>query len=228
MRDLLRDRRVWVGIGTVMKRQDEDSHWRFAEDENGNKVDVLVECDLHPGPIPVECRLASVGGGPGHGLWKVPPVGTQVVIVVQRGELEADCSIVGTLASNQAPDAALLDDDTLVLLNPKNIVVQSDTGDVNITATQGGVNVKAHGDVKVDADGKVEIQTAGGGAHKIARDTDPIDAGTLVVAFVPGSGGAALAVSHLAPGSPTPPVPGTTYVSLTGKVTDGSSKADCG
>lgn len=221
MRDFLRDRRVWTGVGTVVKRPDEDSHWRFATDEHGHNVDVLVECDLHPGPTPVECRLASVSGGAGHGLWKIPPVGTQVVITIQRGELEADCCIVGTLATNQVPSG--LDEDTLVLLNPKNVLIKSDSGDININAS-----------------GQVILQGDGSSEQPVARKTDPVNIGTFVVK---GVSNAFTGIIWYPPGADTTnPANGTVLiinpagtvpsppdaVALTAKIKDGSGKTKSG
>lgn len=157
LRDALMDDRVHVGLGKVVKRDGESTHFEIADG------DVLVEVDLvSDAGQPLTCRLGGMAGGAGTGLWRIPPVGTEVVVLIPMGELErADPVIVGTLASGTAP--AGLDETTLVVLNP---------GKVRIHATAGDVEVEASGDVAVDAAGDVVVQggTLKGAAHSDAAD----------------------------------------------------------
>lgn len=212
--ELVRDERTWCGVAVVVKRQGEDAHYEITD------TDVLVEVDLMPHRQPVTCRLAAAAGGPGHGLWRVPPEGSEVAVVIPGGELESEAMIVGVLASGTKPDG--LDADTMVLVNPKNVIIKSDNGDI-----------------KIDADGAVHVQTAGGGAQPIARKEDPTGTGTLVAAlaqagpvvtvtltWVPEGGGMPVPwFTFSATGTGTA---GTYNLPLPGKITDGSSKADCG
>ena len=75
------------------------SHFEIDEQEG-----VLVEVQLLPSRTPVTARLASVAGGPGNGVWRVPAVGTEVVVVIPHGDLGATPVIVGTLSSQSVPE----------------------------------------------------------------------------------------------------------------------------
>lgn len=94
-REALRDDRTWCGLGLVVKRSE---HF-FIEDN-----DVLVEVDLMPHGQPLLCRLGAVAGGPGQGVWAIPPVGSEVAVLIPEGELDADCMIIATLSSGTLPD----------------------------------------------------------------------------------------------------------------------------
>lgn len=205
--ELVRDERVWCGVAVVVKRDGESSHYEITSS------DVFVEVDLMPSNIPLTCRLAAAAGGPGSGLWRVPPVGAEVAVCIPGGELEAEAMIVGVLSSGTAPSG--LDADTMVLINPKNVVIRSDNGDVSI-----------------DAHGKVHLQTSGGGAQPIARKSDPVNVGSF---WIQGIGTAFAGITWFPPGGGSPvslpvnvsPVYDPTK-ELTGEVKDGSSNADCG
>lgn len=111
LKDLLRDRRVWVGLGVVVKRSEDSSHFEIADG------DVLVEVDLMPERTPIFARLAHW-----HGVWKIPAVGAEVMIAVAGGELEGDPMLIAELSA-AVPSA--LDEQTLVILGPQKVIVAS-------------------------------------------------------------------------------------------------------
>lgn len=131
-RDLLKDPRTWCCVGIVAKHGGD--HFEILED-NGTPVDVLVEVDLMPQNESVTCRLAACAGGPGGGLWKVPPVGAEVYVAIPGGEVEGGPVIVAVLSCRDVPSA--LDEDTLVLLNPKKVIIASKDEKVYLGSVDG-------------------------------------------------------------------------------------------
>lgn len=114
MREVLRDQRVWCGLGLVVK--DGDSHWRFDED------DVLVEVELQPSEERMTCRLGSVAGGSAHGVWAVPPEGTEVAVLIPDGEFEAEPIIVATLSSGALPASEGVGEDRTIIVNGEVLI----------------------------------------------------------------------------------------------------------
>lgn len=97
LKRLLADGKVWTTVG-VVKAPEGEEHYEITDD------DVYVDVKLCSGDQ-VLCRLGAMGaGGAGLGLWCIPAVGTEVAVLVPRGELEADPVIVAILASGQVPD----------------------------------------------------------------------------------------------------------------------------
>lgn len=111
IREALLDDRTWCGLGLVEKRE---SHFHIEEN------DVLVEVRLMPGNQPILCRLGAAAGGPGQGVWMIPPVGSEVAVLIPDGELEADCMIVATLSSGAVPDGLV--ENTMVVVSPNVLI----------------------------------------------------------------------------------------------------------
>lgn len=123
-REALEDVRRWTAFGVVVSR-DGEPHFEVTEGDAG--ADVLVEVDLQPDELPVTCRLAAAAGGPGNGVWRVPPVGSEVVVVIPDGELEAGAIIVGVLSSGEVPDGT--GDAQIVIVAPQVLVYDVDSGE---------------------------------------------------------------------------------------------------
>ena len=123
MREVLRDGRVWGALGLVTK--DGDSHWSF--DEDG---DVLVEVELVPSGETLTCRLACVAGGAGRGIWSVPPVGSEVAIMMPEGSIDAEPMIVGVLSSGSTPDG--IGENVTVIANVQVLVHDGAGGAVSL------------------------------------------------------------------------------------------------
>ena len=196
LREVMEDPRVWCSLGVVY--QDGDAYYEI-DDE-----DVMVCVQLQPRGQIKWCWLAGVAGGPGSGLWKIPPVGSVVSVVMMGGEMDGDAVVTGVLSSAQPPSG--LDADKMVMINPKDIVIKSQNGSMSF-----------------DADGKVHIQNGKGNAQPIGRKGDPVDMGSwgiigtgIVITVVPPGGGATITIASSGP-SP-----------LTGQIKDGSPNADCG
>lgn len=69
----------------------------------------LVEVQLMPDERRLTARLGDTGG-----VWRIPPIGAEVVVVVADGELAAGAVIVARL--DNAPDGLAVD--TIVVLAP--------------------------------------------------------------------------------------------------------------
>ena len=159
VRDALEDGRVHCSVGVVVHRPNEDSHYEVIEDDAGNPVDVSVEVDLMPRSEAVTARLGALAGGAGSGIWRIPPPGTEVMVMVPRGELENGPVIVGELSSRAVPPA--LDQDTLVIINPGKVIMASKNDQVYLGSPDGSgtspVHRKGdHGDV-----GKLTLTVGG-------------------------------------------------------------------
>jgi len=207
MRELFADPRTWTGLGLVVKRQGEDSHFEIVDG------DVLVEVDLMPEGTPLLCRLGSLAGGAGRGLWRIPPVGTEVALVIPGGDLSetgGDPLIVGVLSTGTID--ADLNGDILLLVNDKAVKIKSTGEDVIVDAP---------------ASGK-KVLLGGGTRKKVARMGDDISHGTLAFNFAGGSGGATLSVTYTpGDGSSAQSLPtGSGTITLNEEIAQGSNKVE--
>lgn len=116
VRAALTDRRVWCGLGIVYKPDGEASHYEIDED-----IGVLVNVELMPNQEPLLCRLGGLGSGGTHGVWRIPPVGTEVAVAVPGGDIGGDTIIIGVLSSGAVPNE--LDGDTVVVKGPSTVLV---------------------------------------------------------------------------------------------------------
>lgn len=105
----MQDSRTHTAIGLVVAPGGE-SHFII------DGQDVLVDVELLPNGEQLLCRLGSIAGGAGFGVWAIPPVGTEVSVLIPHGDLEMDPVVIGTLTSGTAP--AGLDASTLVIIPP--------------------------------------------------------------------------------------------------------------
>lgn len=121
IRAAMRDRRYWVGLGLVWVPPDESSHWEIDDD-----VGVLVHVKLMPDEEPLACRLGGLGEGGSNGIWRVPPVGSEVAVGLVGGVVDGDCMLLCVLASGGVPDE--LDEDTLVVRGPKVVIIADGVG----------------------------------------------------------------------------------------------------
>lgn len=201
-RAALDDGKAWCALGVVTARED-GAHFELTA------TDVLVEVNLQPHGEPITARLA-VAGGPLQGFWYVPPVGAEVAVLLQDGEIDQDPMIVGILSTNQVPSQ--LAEDTAVLVVPTNLQVIATNGTI-LQQAKGKVTIQSTGDdVEVDAGSGKQVKLAGGGPA-IGRVGDAvrvtIPAGTVVVA----ASGATL--------NPDP-------IEVDGTITAGSTKVQSG
>jgi hypothetical protein len=109
MREVLRDRRVWTAIGRVVVPAGETSHVAISDD------DVLVDVVLQPTLQDITCRLAA-------GVWVVPAVGEEVIVVLPEGEMAFMPTIVAILSSGSAPTTQGPAQGRIAIVRPEVVV----------------------------------------------------------------------------------------------------------
>lgn len=197
-RSALADNRMWCAMGVVVKRDQENEHFEIINDDSGNPADVVVEVDIMPRREAVTARLAAVSGGPGAGLWKVPPVGAEVLVAIPMGQLEGGAIIVGVLSCQNVPGA--LDTDKMVLINPGDVILASKNGKVYLGSEDGsGTKKVAFKDSEVNM-GSFQLNGVGTAFSKIT--------------WTPPGGGSPIDIT-VSPGT-----------ELTGKVSEGSDTTE--
>ncbi len=134
MREALADSRVHSCLGLVVSR--DGSH--FAIEDN----DVLVELDLVPNEEPVTARMGVVGGGQGVGIWFVPPVGSEVAVLVPDGELACGPVIVGVLSSGGLPDGVA--EGVTVIANSSKVLIHDGSGGTFPLVTKAAYEAHVH------------------------------------------------------------------------------------
>lgn len=198
VRDALEDGRLHCAVGIVVHRPTESSHFEIIKDDAGNPVDVSVDVDIMPRQEAATCRLGALAGGPGSGIWRVPPPGAEVMVCIPRGELENGPFIVGELSTRSVP--AALDQDSLVIINPGKVIMASKNDQVYL-GTQDGT-----------------------GAQPVHRKNDHGVGGTLTVTA---AGTTVVTVTYVDPdGNSTGPLPTTgagAVVNLKTKATEGAA-----
>lgn len=122
----IRDKRVWIDVGVVRLFDGESKHYEI------DGEDLLVDVELGAEAMPLFCRMASTMGGMGRGVWSIPPIGTEVVVAVPIGDLDADPVIVGVLPSGALPEG--LDEQTIVITSPK-VRIEASGGDVTLASS---------------------------------------------------------------------------------------------
>lgn len=186
LRDLVADGRTWVKCARVA----DADHYEVI-DEDGQK-DIFVEVTLLPGGEPYACRLGKAVGGPGWGIWAIPPAGCEVVVLFPNGTAEGDGLIVCAL-DNEAthPDLA-----------PERIVIAAPAGgQVYITDADGGAESLA---TKADVDAlaaHVDTHTHFGVSAGSAATGPPSSASTPPAPVPPAPPEPPVAVPQTSPGA---------------------------
>ena len=152
LRAAMKDERAWASLGLVWLPPGETSHYDLEPDQSGTGTDVLVHVQQMPNGEPLLCRLACAG------VWRIPPVGWEVDLIIPDGELEGGAYIVGAHSPGTVP--AALDGDTLAAEAPQ----------VNVKATAGDAVFEASGVVHIAQTGATEQGVALGGDLKTFLD----------------------------------------------------------
>lgn len=122
LKDAMRDRRAWGAIGVVIAPSGAASHYEIVQGPGGPE-DVLVEVELQPDRTHVSARLGALGGGPGAGLWAIPPVGAEVAVLIPSGRLDFMPCVVGVLSSGSVPERISAEKTILVAPTTLELVV---------------------------------------------------------------------------------------------------------
>jgi hypothetical protein len=86
-------------VGQVFEPEGEGSFW-----ERGDHGEILVHVETFPEGQDLTCRLGSLSGGAGSGIWMVPKPGTTVGVICPSGELDHYPYIDAILDSCGAPE----------------------------------------------------------------------------------------------------------------------------
>ena len=129
IREVLRDERGWIEIAVVVK--DGDSHFDI---EDGA---VYVDVELLPEETPMRCNLMSIAGGPGDGIWRVPDIGTVVVVAIPGGDVVGGGIILGTLSTRNVPEG--VSTGKTVIVAPEVLVYDTASGDAKELAYKSDV-----------------------------------------------------------------------------------------
>jgi phage gp45-like len=161
-----------VELGVVFK-PDSGEHYTI-EQTDGKNTDVYVECQLVPTQTEVTARLCCIGESGGTGIYKIPPPGTEVILVFPGGTLDAVPYIVasGNTVSQDGPNSGKgvpdeLDADTMVISNTKATIICNNSGDITINAKDGKVIV--------NASSQVELAVGGAGGTKLTVTSSAVD-----------------------------------------------------
>jgi len=120
LRKALGDAPMHAYAGVVFKPEGASSHYQLVR-QDGTITDVLVEVQTYPSRQDLTCKLSTMAGGPGAGLWRIPPVGTRVAVLVPEGAMDFQPTIVGIL--DDPPDR--VSTDRTVLVAPDKIEVSA-------------------------------------------------------------------------------------------------------
>ncbi len=182
-REALADGKTWCEVGMVYQPTDAGSHFEIDED-----VGVLVHVQLMPYKTPLMCRLGGLGEGGLRGVWKVPPVGSEVAVILPGGTVESDTLIVAVLSSGGVPPE--LDEETLVVRGTKVVIICDDAETVEIRSASGtALPLATKADVQaVVTYVKKQFSTASGHVH-----ATPSGPSTTITEGTTGAAGSTLA-----------------------------------
>lgn len=157
-RELMDAGQIHAARGIVV--QEGASHFELVE----GGADVLVDVELQPSGERITARLGGLGGGPAAGIWAIPPVGAEVVILVPDGDLEAGAVIVACESTGSVPDG--LGPTTIVICPPAGgqvLVHDGDAGEAVELATKADLDALAeYVNVQFDASaGHVHVTPSG-------------------------------------------------------------------
>lgn len=110
-----------VSLGIVIADDNNGSHY---EVRAGNS-DIWVRVELQPEERPVWCRLAGPWGGASIGLYVVPRVGAEVVVLTPNGDTAADPILVAGLSTGSVPTVGV---DVVIMAGAGVVKLGADTG----------------------------------------------------------------------------------------------------
>lgn len=139
IKHVLRDDRQWCSIGLVVTPEDGSSYWRVEPNEDGSgAVDILVEVVLQPTQDQVTARLTA-------GMWMVPALGEEVVVVIPSGRINFMPTIVGLLSSNIVPTGSDAPTPTRLVLMRAEVVITDGNGGTEPLVRKSDFDGHTHG-----------------------------------------------------------------------------------
>lgn len=98
MRQALADDRIHAVAARVTTLDGETEH--YAVNDEG---DVIVSVVTAQAGVPLWCNLGALTGGGGKGVYVIPDVGVEVVVVFDNGDFEGEAYICGYTTGGAAP-----------------------------------------------------------------------------------------------------------------------------
>jgi hypothetical protein len=130
LRKLVADNRIWGVLGIVYAPAGQQ-HYSIEEG------DVLVEVETVPDQLDMTCRLGSAFGGAGRGIWDVPPVGSEVLVMVPSGRIDFQPTIVSVLSSGAVP--AGIQEGRTIIVSGEVLIYDGDPGEAEPVAKKSDV-----------------------------------------------------------------------------------------
>jgi hypothetical protein len=135
MKEALETGDVHVVLGLVTKGEG-SSHWELYED------DIIVEVSTVPDEELISCRLGSLCGGFNIGIYSVPAIDTEVMVVVPRGDYTFSPVIVATLSSGDLPDGVA---PNVTVIANGTVLIHDGDGGANPLPTKAEFDAHKHG-----------------------------------------------------------------------------------
>lgn len=129
---------VYAQVAIVVKPDGEASHFHKTGD------DVLVWVQLQPEGHEVQARLAAPAGGPDKGLWRIPAVDAEVMVIMPGGRIDFMPMLALVLSSGEVHER--VGDDKTILVAPDEIQLM--VGERVVRIAPGSIKL---GDAAVEA-----------------------------------------------------------------------------
>lgn len=125
-------------LGVVKAAQDGGQHFDLDEE------DLTVEVELMPSRMQISARVGTVAGGSGCGIWKVPPVGAEVLVAVPDGDMDFQPTIASWYSSGQLPED--IGEDVIVIAAPAGgkVLIHDGSGSVQPLVTKAEFDAHKH------------------------------------------------------------------------------------
>lgn len=132
IKEALRDQRIWAAFGVVVDNDNDGTHFEIDSDEG----DILVEVELIPSEEQLTCRLGAIAGGSGRGVWAIPPVGTEVAVLVPEGAVDGEPIIVATLSSGSLVSTEGVSENRTIIINDEVLIHDGSGGAVSLATKE--------------------------------------------------------------------------------------------
>jgi len=181
LRDLTKDDSVHCCAARIELHEGETEY--HAINDEGY---VIISCVTLNGGIPVWANLSLDVDESGRGIWKLPALGTEVLLCSDHGEFEGELYLVGKLPRPKGLPPDLTDSTTIVMQGDKVIARSVGGTAVPLMTKQDGQDLRDW----VYA----QFQAVGGHTHVVSGATT-----TGITTVAPGGGGASPPAPSLPP-----------------------------
>lgn len=136
LRELVADGRVWCKLARVVANAKSGGvQYSREEDDAGNLVDVLVEFETVPDGATCTARMSSLGGNAARGVFTLPGVGEEWMLVFPDGQLGE--AVTGMpVSGGRMPAAARQATTTNIVVCAAQVVITDATGGGELPAAR--------------------------------------------------------------------------------------------